>query len=185
MNQLGKFPCKQTSWIGKISSIFKQQTKIAINRCYKAAEPRIIFTRKILPTIHKDVLPSLQQSTVVYQYVCRCNCRYVDRTSQRLPGRIDQHIPRCIRSDKRPTKILPNRECKITSTPSVYCASAIGQHFLENEKCAKHYKDAQLSILATARSSFNLSVLETTYINSLQPILCHQKEFVYSLQILH
>ena len=62
-------------WIGKISLNFEKQTKIAINRCYQAVEPRIIFTtRKILPAIHKDVLPSLQQSMVVYQYVCRCDC---------------------------------------------------------------------------------------------------------------
>ena len=103
-------------WIGNISLNFEKQTKIAINQCYQAVEPRIIFTtRKILPAIHKDVLPSLQQSMVVYQYVCRCDCRYVGQTSQRLQDRINQHIPRCIRSDKRPTKNLPNRECKITS----------------------------------------------------------------------
>ena len=172
--------------IGKISLNFEKQTKIAINRCYQAVEPRIIFTtRKTLPAIHKDVLPSLQQSMVVYQYVCRCDCWYVGRNSQRLQDRINQHILRCIRSDKRPTKNLPNRECKITSSPSVYCDSAIGQHLLENKECAKHFNDAQFSILATARSSFHLSVLEATYINSLQPILCRQKEFVYSLQISH
>ena len=75
--------------------------------------------------------------------------------------------PRCIRSGKRSTKNLPNQECKITSISYVYCDSAIGQHLLENEECAKHFNDAQFSILATARSSFHLSVLEATYINSL------------------
>ena len=105
-------------WVGKIFLNFEKQTKIAINRCYQAVEPRIIFTtRKILPAVYKDVLPSLQQSMVVYQYVCRCDCRYVGRTSQRLQYRINQHIPRCIRSDIRLTKNLPNRECKIISTP--------------------------------------------------------------------
>ena len=74
--------------IGKISLNFETQTKIAINRCYQAVEPRVIFTRKILPAIHKDVLPSFQQSMVIYQYVCHCDCRYVGRTSQRLQDRI-------------------------------------------------------------------------------------------------
>ena len=112
-------------WIGKISLNFEQQTKTAINRCYQAVEPRIIFTkRKILPAIHKHVLLSFQQSMVVYQYVYRCDCWYVGRTSQRLQDRINQHIPRCIRSDKKPTKNLPNRECKITNTPTVYSDSA-------------------------------------------------------------
>ena len=167
-------------WIGKISLNFEK------HRCYQAVELRIIFTRrKSLPAIHKDVLLSLQQSMVVYQNVCRCDCRYVGRTSQRLQDRINQHIPRCIRSDRKPTKNLLNRECKTTNTPTVYSDSAIGQHLLENKECAKHYNDAQFSILATARSSFHLSVLEATYINSLQPIFCHQKKFVYSLQISH
>ena len=110
---------------------------------------------------------------VIYQYVCHCDCRYVGRTSQRLHDRINQHIPRCIRSNKRPTKNLPNRECKITSTSSVYCDSAIGQHLLENKECAKHFNDAQFSILATARSSFHLSVLEATYA---KVIPVHKKE---------
>ena len=173
-------------WIGKISLNFEKQTKIAINRCYQAVEPRIIFTtRKILPAVHKNVLPSLQQSMVVYQYVCRCHCRYVGRTSQRLQDRINQHIPRCIRSDKRPTKNLPNRKGKITSTPSVYCDSAIGQHLLENKECAKHFNDAQFFILATARPSFHLSVLEepTSMPYSLFSVV--KREFVYSLQISH
>ena len=131
-------------WIGKISLNFEKQTKIAINRCYQAVESCIIFTtRKILPAVHKNVLPSLQQSMVVYQCVCRCDWRYVDRTSQRLQDRINQHIPRCIRSDKRPTKNLPNRECKITTIRSVYSDSAIGQHLLENEEYAKHFSDVQ------------------------------------------
>ena len=42
------------------------------------------------------------------------------RIFQRLQDRINQHIPRCLRSDKRPTKNLSNRECKITNTPCVY-----------------------------------------------------------------
>ena len=74
-------------WIGEISLNFEKQTKTAMNQCYQAVEPRIIFTaRKILPAIHEDVLPFLQQSMVVYQYVCRSNsgCRYVGRTSQTL-----------------------------------------------------------------------------------------------------
>ena len=156
-------------WIGIISLNFEKQIKTAINRCYQAVEPRIIFkTTKILPAIHKDVLPSLQQSMVVYQYVCRCDCQYVGQTSQRLQDRINQHIPRCIRSDKKPTKNLPNSKCKITNTRAVYYDSEIEQYLLENEECAKHYNNAQFSILATARSSFHLSVLEATYINSLQ-----------------
>ena len=37
-------------WIGKILLNFEKQTKTAINQCYQAVKPRIIFTtRKFLP----------------------------------------------------------------------------------------------------------------------------------------
>jgi len=36
-----------------------------------------------------------------------------------------------------------------------------------------------------ACSAFHLSALEATYIKTLKPILCRQKEFVYFLQISH
>ena len=54
-------------WIGKISLNFEKKTKIAINQCYQAVEPCVIFaTSKSLPAIHKGGLPFLQQSMVVY-----------------------------------------------------------------------------------------------------------------------
>ena len=156
------------------------------SRCKNNAK---FFFRKNFAAYNKDVLPSLQQSMVVYQYVCRCDCRCVGRTSQRLPDRINQHIPRCIRSDKRPTKNLPNRECKITSTPSVDCDSAIGQHLLENKECAKRYTTLQYTTLHFGYSKIFVPFISSgsnlQYINSLQPILCRQKELVYSLQISH
>ena len=88
---------------------------------YGAVEPHVLFsTRKLLPAIHKDVLPSTHQSMVVYQYkiVCRCDCRYVGRTSQRLHDRIAQQIPKSIRNKSIPSRILPTRDCKtkISST---------------------------------------------------------------------
>ena len=38
--------------------------------------------RKVLPSIYKGAVPVTQQSMVVNQYVCRCDCRYVGRTRQ-------------------------------------------------------------------------------------------------------
>ena len=111
---------------------------------------------------------------VVYQYVCRCDCRYVDRTSQRLYDRINQHISRCIRSNKRPTKNMPNQECKITSTPSVSCDSAIGQHFLENEECAKKTKKKRCTIF-----HFRYSKIFVLFIKSGSKL--HQFLSAYSL----
>ena len=63
--------------------------------------------------------------------------------------------------------------------------SATGLHLMQNPECATQYNHDQFSILAKARSMIHLLVLETTYIKISKPLLCHQKEFVYSLQIFH
>ena len=127
---------------------------------------------------YEDVVPTKQQSMVVYQYVCRCDCRYVGRTSKRLHDRIKQHIPKAIRNQAQPNRDLFQSNHNSTS--------AIGQHLLNNEKCcASHYDDNQFSILAKGRTLFHLSILEATFIKILQPELCRQKEFVYTLKLRH
>ena len=119
-------------WIGNISTKFENQCKTAVSSCFGAVKLRVVFfTRKMFPTVRKDVVPTKQRSMVVYQYVCRCDCRYVGRTSQRLQDRIKQHIPKAIRNQAQPNRDL--FQSNYTST------SAIGQHLLNNEKCASHY----------------------------------------------
>ena len=111
------------------------------------------------------------------EYVCHCDCRYVGRTSQRLQDRIKQHIPKAIRNQAQPNRDL--FQSNHTST------SAIGQHLLNNEKCASHYDDNQFSILAKGRIFFYLSTLKATIIKIFQPELCRQKKFVYTLKLRH
>jgi len=156
-----------------VSLKFEKQTKSAIKECYSVVQPRIIFAiKKILPSIYKDHVPTTQQSMVVYQYVCRCDCRYVGQTSLRLQDRINQHIPKSIHNNQKPTKILPKRNCKekINTTKPPQCDSAItaGLHLLQNKQCANNYNDQQFSILTRARSAFHLSALEATYIKTLK-----------------
>ena len=68
-------------WIGNISLKLKKQVKSNAQNCFKTVDACVIFqTRKILPSIDNDVVPITHQSMVVYQYVCRCGCRYVGRT---------------------------------------------------------------------------------------------------------
>ena len=170
-------------WIGETSVIFEKKIKSSILNCFSTVQPRVIFTtRRILPAIHKDVLPASQLSMVVYQYVCRCECRYVGRTSQRLQDRIRQHVPKTIRNKTNQERIQPTRKSKINSfTPN--CDSAIGTHLLKHPNCALHYNDNQFSILSKARSEFHLAVLESIHITSSKPALCRQKEFVYRLKL--
>jgi len=114
--------------------------------------------------------------------VCRCDCRYVGRTSLRLQDRIIQHISKSTCNNQKPTKILLKRNCKekINTTKLPQCDSAIGLHLFQNKQCANNYNYQQFSFLARARSAFYLLALETTFIKTLKLILCRQKEFVYS-----
>ena len=144
--------------IGKPSTNLEKEVKTAVDSCYGSVSTRLVFTSKcMLPVARKDVLPAIQKSFVIYEYKCHCDSRYVGRTSQRLQDRIKQHVP--------------------------HCDSAIGQHLLDNDRCALNYDDKRFSILATARSSFHLNLLEATYIKTRRPVLCRQKEFVYTLKL--
>ena len=100
-----------------------------------------------------------------------------------------QHVPKSIRSCSSSQKrLLPARQCKSstqTNTQSLASDSAIGFHLLENPTCAQHYNDIRFSILAQGCSLFHLSTLEATFIKTSNPALCRQKEFVYSLKIVH
>ena len=137
----------------------------------------------MLPVARKDVLPTTLKSSVVYEYSCLCNSRYVGRTSQRLQDRIKQHVPKWLQQQaKRPTRSQPGRSCKLKrNNPD--CDSAIGQHLLDNEQCAANYNDKRFKILAVARNSFHLCLLEATFIKTKHLVLCKQKEFVYTLKL--
>ena len=64
------------------------------------------------------------------------------------------------------------------------CESVIGQHLIANPECAKTYTDDNFWIIGQAGSSFHLSVLESVYIKTQNPVLCRQIEFVFSLGLL-
>ena len=61
--------------------------------------------------------------------------------------------------------------------------TAIGQHLFDNQLCTLHYNNDRFSILSIGHSSFHRSALEATFIGTLQPSLCRQKEFVCSLKV--
>ena len=44
------------------------------------------------PVALKDVLPTTLKGSVIYEYSCHCDSRYVGQTSQRLRDRIKQHV---------------------------------------------------------------------------------------------
>ena len=186
-------------WIGKASISLDKNVKTAVESCYGSVTTRVVFTSKrMLPVARKDVLPTTLKSSVVYEYSCHCDSRYVGRTSQRLQDRIKQHVPKWLQQQaKRPTRKYNSglatfnsrfddlnlaESCKLKrNNPD--CDSAIGQHLLDNEQCAANYNDKRFKILAVARNSFHLCLLEATFIKTKHPVLCKQKEFVYTLKL--
>ena len=100
-------------WIAYVFLKFEKQTKNAVNKCFGSVFTRVIFlTKKMMPSIRKDRLPSIQKSNVVYKYLCHCDSVYVGTTSQRSEDRINQHIPKFIRNQTKPDKLLSQRSCK-------------------------------------------------------------------------
>ena len=57
-------------------------------------------------------------------------------------------------------------------------------HLLENKDCTIYCDDKQYTILAKGRLLSDLSTLEATFIKTLKPELCRQKEFVYTLKLV-
>ena len=88
-------------WIGKVSSKYENQISKAITSCYYAVKSRVVYnTRVMLPSAKKDCVPTTQKSCVVYEFSCRCEARYVGRTTQRLAERIKQQFPTSIRKKR-------------------------------------------------------------------------------------
>ena len=88
----------KAQWIDSVSQHLEHQVKSAVQNCYGAVSPRLIFSSQcMLPAAKKDVLPANQRSMVIYEHECHCDSRYVGRTTQRLQERIKQHVPKAIR----------------------------------------------------------------------------------------
>ena len=170
-------------WIGNPSTNLEKEVKTALESWYGSVSTRLVFTSKrMLPVARKDILPTTQKSFIMYEYKCHCDSRYVGLTSQRLQDRIKQHVPQWLRQRlTRPRRSQPHRSCK-RNDAKPDCDSAIAQHLLEDEQCALNY-DKRFSILATARSSFHLNLLEAAYIKTQHLMLCRQKEFVCALKL--
>ena len=139
-------------------------------------------TKVVLPSAKKDSVPTTQKSCVVYEFSCRCEARYVGRTTQRLADRLKQHVPTSIRTKNTIIGEQPPRMCK-NSNSKMKSDSAIGQHLIANPERAKTYTDDNFRIIGQARSPFHLGVLEPVYITTQNPVLCKQKEFVFSLRL--
>ena len=114
------------------------------------------------------------------RWLISCCCVFRPDATQRLADRIKQHVPTSIRTKTTTTREQPPRMCK-NFISKMKIDSAIGQHLITNPECAITYTDDNFRIIGQARSSFHLGVLESVYIKTQNPVLCKQKEFVFSL----
>ena len=104
-------------WIGNTSLRFESQIRQAITKCFFAVNPRIVYsTRRALPSIQKDCVPTNQKSSVIYEFTCQCDSGYVGRIIQRLGDRIKQHVPSNIRNKTAPQREQPPRSCRSRNT---------------------------------------------------------------------
>ena len=143
-------------WISNVLSKFENQSSKAITSCYYAVKPHVLYnTRVMLPSAKKDCVATTKESYVVYEFSCRCETRYVGRTTQRLANRIKQHIHTSIRKKNNTVREEPPRICKKNNS-KINCESAIGQRLIANPECAETYTDDNFRIIGQARSSFHL-----------------------------
>ena len=107
-------------YLGLVSppQIWKKKSKPPWKAAMVSVSTRLIFTSKrMLPVARKDALPTTKKSSVIYEYQCHCDSRYVGRTSQRLQDRIKQHVPQGLRQQlTRPCRSQPHRSCKRNRT---------------------------------------------------------------------
>ena len=164
-------------WLGSVSLRFDKQVSSAVSKCFFAAETRVIFTtRSAFPSVNKDLLPTLKLSNIIYHFTCQCDADYVGRTSQRLADRIRQHVPPSFLLSLCTNASQQDRRGTNTS-------SAIAEHLFNSPECASTFTPGLFSILAKARNTLHLHVLEALYIKKLRPSLCKQRDLLFKLRL--
>ena len=100
---------QSTKNVGNTSLKFQKQIKASESTCFRAVEFQVmLFTKFVLPAVHTGTVLSLQRSNSAYEYVGRCNFRYVGRTTKRISDRINQkHVHISIRLGKKKEKQAP------------------------------------------------------------------------------
>ena len=100
-----------------ICSKSKLHAELEKLKCFFAVNPHIVYsTRRALPFIQKDCVPTNQKSSVIYEFTCQCDSGYVGRTTQRLGDMIKQHVPSNIRNKTAPQREQPPRSCRSRNT---------------------------------------------------------------------
>ena len=143
----------------------------SVTSCFPACRVITRFcTNRAFRHSPKDKLHMTLLSSVVYDFTCNCRSVYIGRTESTLGARIAQHIPKWLqqggsrpRSNKDPT-------------------SAISRHI---QGCGVYQDDAaeHFSVLHRGHPAPLNRILEAVEIQTREPPLCVQKDFVYELNL--
>ena len=161
--------------LGKIRLILLENgyPEQAINSAFKRKPQQLNFN--LIHTVEK---------CPVYLYIL-----WIGNVSMKFEKLITFAVKRCFFSVEprvifNTRQLLPaTKKDKANIRSQLFHESVIDQHLLDNAQCALHYSNEKFSVLTRGCSSFHLSTLVATFIKSLNPLLCKQKEFVYSLKI--
>lgn len=173
-------------YIGSINRGFVSKITSVVSHCFYAVQPRVVLcTKTAFPAFKKDVLPTLQNSLIIYEFRCRCDADYVGRTFQRLGVRVAQHVPGYLRKIFISSGPLRNTSGPLRNTsgrPPIL-ESSIGVHLYENKTCGQAYSDECFRILHKARNKQHLNILEAVSVLMCKPALCRQKELSHKLEL--
>ena len=160
------------------NEVVQKNLKNIVENCYRAVKLRIVFkSNKLFKIDNKDKLPIHNYSNVIYKYVCFCKQTYVGRTGNNLINRINQHLPKNLLNK---IKVSNNDRAVGREQVVIQSSSAIGKHLVNNPNCFQNYNLDNFKVISKGRNDFHLKTLEAIYILCLKPVLCRQKNFVYS-----
>lgn len=156
------------------SSLLKRRIRSITAQTFPAADPKIIFAaRKIGLRSLKDKVPLDRASNIIYEFVCSCGSSYLGRTSRVLSERMVEHLPLWLLSGK-------NQRPRSASEPP----SAVTRHVISCPRFDRSRPRVDsFRVVTRSRCPAMLPLLEATHIVTNAPILCAQKEFIFSLSL--
>ena len=140
----------------------KRRLNSILNRCFPAAELKLLFSTNRIPTPPvKDQVSLYAKSKLIYHCQCTCGASYIGRTERRLSDRVDEHLPQWLIKAQ-------------VKTPR----SSITRHILDTGHTIG--RDS-FRYINRQNNKQLLRYAEAACIWKFKPILCIQKEFVADL----
>ena len=154
--------------------MLENKNKQLIKNTYYAANPRIVFTSKLLiKPGGKDPISNLNKSMVIYQFSSCWKASYVGLTTRHLRERIKQHVPKSVEKFCFSKK----KDCISVKVLNASKRSSIVENLVNNSTCANSYNINRFKMIKNCINVFKLIKIEAICILLRKPLLCRQKYF--------